>query len=204
MTSEYVWRELRDHAVNLFGDTPGAALEERILVVFRSHPHIVALGIDHVHERKKAGLVTSPWGLLAAHVEKATAPLEDVTVTDERDRDKAVRRAEQWIRAAGKHYDRLDELLDELFGPHGRLRAFDSPDLRQRIARAWRDARPEGQLIDEQAEQRARAHIALCGQQPGAEGRPVTRPPWKLPARTTTAAVDDPEPVAADPEPEPA
>lgn len=185
MSTEYVWRELRDHAIELFGDTPGPTVEERILVVFRTHPQIVAVGIDHVAQRRKQGTVTSPWGLLASHLEKATAPLDDVTATDERDRDKAIRRAEQWMRAAGKHYDSEAEIIDELFGETAALsiRLFDSPELRERMLRLWREVRPEGVKIAEQAEMRARAYAA---------------------ARVAAPAVDDdPEPVPVDPDPEP-
>lgn len=190
MTTEYTWRELRDHAIDVFaGDTPGAALEERILVVFRTHPQIVAVGIDQVAERYRQGKVTSPWAVLATHVEKATAPLDDVTVTDERDRDKAIRRADQWMRAAGKHFDRVEEVLDELFGETAALsvRMFDSPELRERMARLWREVRGEGELITGQAEARARAWQTAR----------------RLAAEATPRRDDDPEPAPVDPDPEP-
>lgn len=206
MTTEYTWRELRDHAIDVFaGDTPGAALEERILVVFRTHPQIVAVGIDQVAERYRQGKVTSPWAVLATHVEKATAPLDDVTATDERDRDKAIHRAEQWMRAAGKHHDSEAEIIDELFGETAALsiRLFDSPDLRERMLRLWREARPEGVKIAEQAEMRARAYVSANGQVMGEHAQPVTRPPWKVPVATRAAVDDDPEPAAVDPDPEP-
>lgn len=59
------------------------------------------------------------------------------------------------MRAAGKHYDRWPEVEEELFGERGLLSAYDSPKLREKMRALWDEARPEGELIEKQAEERA-------------------------------------------------
>lgn len=162
MTTEYVWSDLRQYANELYEDTPGAAIEARILDVFRRHPQIVARGIDHVAEQCRKGTVHSPWAVLAVHVEGATRPLEEATASDTSDRDKTIRRAEQWLRASGKHFDRWAEVAEVLFvtgwSDKGTGLAAWAKDeaLRERMAKLWREVRPEGELVSEQAEERAR------------------------------------------------
>jgi len=177
--SEYPWTEIRLRAIELFHSGPSAALEQRVLDVFRDHPALVVEAVEHVGRRFESGQVRSPWVILAKHVEEAMRPLEDVTATDERDRDKAISRAEQWVRSAGQHFDRDEEILEELFGEFGRLKTWREDDpLKVRMVALWGEVRPRGEAIDEQAEERAKARIAL-------QAKPD----------------DDPEPVLDDPEP---
>ena len=193
MSESYAWTESRLRAIELFSDAPSAALEQRVLDVFLEHPSLVVEAIEHVGRRFERGQVRSPWAVLAKHVEEAVRPLDSPVVSDERDREKAIRRAEAWIRAAGKHFDQVEEILLELFDSRGLLAGFDSPELRERVAGVYREARPEGLLIDEQAEMRARAYRGLSGEVPGANG-PVTPPPWRRPKREPEPSLD-PEPV---------
>lgn len=157
----YVWTDLRNHAIDSFnGETPGAELEQRILTVFTHHPQIVAAGIDYIAAQHAGGTIRSPWAVLAVHVEKATTP-SDVTATDSRDRDKAIRNAEQWIRATGLHIDRQTELLDALydiggFGDKGQTLAPWAADenLRQRMVALWQEARPAAEQLDAELDDR--------------------------------------------------
>lgn len=187
MSAVYEWVETRLRAIELFQDAPSAAQEQRVLDVFREHPALVCESIEHVGRRFESGQVRNPWAILAKHVEEAMAPLEDFTASDERDREKQTRRAEQWIRSAGKHFDRVEEVLEELFGELGRIRAFDSPELRERMARVWREVRPEGELIAEQELERARRYRVLKDRKPD-------------PAQVRRAMAGE-EPVLVDPEP---
>lgn len=184
---EFEWVSTRMRAIELYRDAPSALQEQRILDVFREHPNLVVEAVEHIGRRFANGQVRNPWAILAKHVAEAMRPLEDFTATDERDRDKAIRRAEQWMRAAGKHFDRVEEVLDELFGDTAALnvRMFDSPELRERMARLWREVRGEGALIAEEAEARA-----LAWQ----EAR-------RLAAEAKPGRDLDPEPAAVDPEP---
>jgi hypothetical protein len=160
--SQYAWPELRQHAVRRFHDAPSAAIEQRVIDVFREHPVMVVEAVAHIGARFEAGKIRAPWVVLAQHVEQAVRPLEDVHATDARDRTKQVERASQWMRAAGKHFDSEDELLDALFGDNGQLRQWASDErLRERMRKLWNEVRPEGVLIDEQAEERARAWWAM-------------------------------------------
>jgi hypothetical protein len=161
--SEYAWADLRARAVERFHDTPRAETEQRILDVFRDHPAFVAEAIEHVAARFAAGQIRSPWPVLAVHVEGATRPLENVTASDTADRQRRTEKAEQWLRAAGKHFDSEDEVLDELFDASGGDRHGpllkpwrDEEMFRKRMVVLWRELRPEGVLIEQQAEERGR------------------------------------------------
>lgn len=150
------WRQIRESAIRRFHDAPDGALEQRILDVFREHPALVVEAVAHISARYEAGKIRSPWVILAQHVEQAVTPLENVRASDTRDRGKAIQRAEQWMHAAGKHFDVWAEVEDELLGERGMLHAWanDEP-LRQRTERLWEEVRPEGERIEREAEERA-------------------------------------------------
>lgn len=207
--SEYLWTETRLRAIELFRDGPSAVIEQRVLDVFRDHPSLVAEGIEHIGRRFEAGKIRNPWVILAKHVEEAVRPLEDVHATDERDRVKAVARAEQWIRATGQHFDREEEVLEELFGEFGRLKTWreDEP-LKVRMLALWGEVRPKGELIAKQELERAvqwrsttglrfklerdsQFRAAYLAEHPELEPAPAAEP----------ALEEDPEPVLDDPEP---
>jgi hypothetical protein len=198
------WTETRLRAIELFRDVPSAELEQRVLDVFLEHPHLVIEAVESIGRRFEQGKVNRPWPVLAKHVSEAMKPLEGVA-SDERDRDKAIRRAEQWVKVAGKHFDSGDEVEVELFGDLGILATWrDDEALHERMAQLWAEVRPEGLLIEEQAEERARAYIAANGQVPGERGLPVTRPPWKVPlgeTRIVEPGMEDEPVVELDPEP---
>jgi len=160
--SEYVWTELRAVAIERFRNVPDATLEQRVIDVFREHPALVQEAIEHVARRFESGQVRSPWIVLAKHVSEAMRPLEEVTATDERERAKQIARAEAWIRVAGQHFDREEEILEELFGEFGRLKTWaeDGP-LKVRMIALWGEVRPKGESIQAQAEERASARHKL-------------------------------------------
>jgi hypothetical protein len=197
--SEYLWTDVRLRAIELFHNGPSAAFEQRVLDVFREHPALVVEAIEHVGRRFASGQVRSPWVILAKHVEEAMRPLEDVHVSDQRDQVKAISRAEQWMRAAGKHFDREDEILDALFGDFGRLKTWrDDEPLRQQMVKLWHEVRPEGELIEAQAIERAEHWKATTGLR-----WKLDRDPKFRAAYLTEHPDEDPEPTL-DEEPEPA
>jgi hypothetical protein len=151
----YTWTDLRTHAAERFaGQTPGPELEQRIIDVFQQQPQIVAAAIDYIAERFRAGIVRSPWPVLATHVEQATTT-HDIQATDSTQRNRAIANAEQWIRTAGLHLDRASELEDDLFGDLGRLRAWASDTtLRQRMLTLWDDLRATAVQVERDQEQR--------------------------------------------------
>lgn len=158
--TEFDWLELRERAVELYVDTPSAALEERIVAIFEKRPALVADAIDHVAERFQRGLVRSPWAVLAKHAETLAAGSDRaVKATDESERDEKVARAEAWVKTAGLHFDRPSEIVEELFGDRGPLKtwATDS-DLVARMVELWNEQRPRGEQVEREAEQRGRAY----------------------------------------------
>ena len=114
---EYQWEHLRTHAIRVFGDqAPSANLESDIIDVFTIHPAGVKTAIDYVANQWAQGKVTSPWGLLRSQCQRLIDTSQNTVATDERDRHKAIQAAETWIRNAGIHIDREQEIIDYLFG----------------------------------------------------------------------------------------
>lgn len=160
MTS-YAWSDLREQVIEACGNTPSAEQEQRIIDVFRQHPAAVMQGIEHVLDGHRRGIVRSPWAVLVTHVEKLATAIErtSVAVTDERERDRKVSQARQWMRSAGMHFDREAEIEDELFGERGMLRHW--PELRGEMLTLWREVRPIGEQLDAEAVERGRRDVEL-------------------------------------------
>lgn len=171
----YTWSQLRTQAIELFdGQTPGGQLEHDIVQHFQEHPQAVAAAIKRIGERFAVGTVTSPWGMLRADLNRRMAGGE-VTATDTTDRERAIVRAEQWVKAAGCHFDRASEVEHELFGDarlhpteyaptgemiisssDGLLSAWgDDLVLRQRMIDVWQSERPRGVRAEADLEARA-------------------------------------------------
>jgi hypothetical protein len=149
------WHELYALAVKEFGgDTPGAALEQIIIDHYRQHPQAVANAITKTAANYRNGKVTSPWGVLPNVINQMIeAAAAADTVADHR---KAELAAAQWIRTAGLHHDREDELLDDLFGEQGRLRDHrNNQKLVDRMRELWAEHRPTGIKLDQDELDRA-------------------------------------------------
>lgn len=155
--TEYVWRTLRAHAIETFGgDAPRAELEQRILDIFEQSPALVAKAINKIGHKYKAGLVRSPWAVLIVDIEAASTPGANITVTDTAHRSKKIAAAEQWIRAAGIHYDRETEIQQDLAG--GLLKDYtDDNALFAQMLELWRQERPRGERTETEALERAEA-----------------------------------------------
>jgi len=145
--TEYVWSEVRARAILAFGNqAPGAALEAELLSVFEEAPALVVGTIDAVAAAYKAGKIHSPWAILRARLRDRT-PAAEVIVSDADERERAIARAEVWIRAAGVHVDREPELLAALFEDPGERSAAvlarwtDDQELRAAMLDLWRGVR---------------------------------------------------------------
>lgn len=206
----YHWPNLRTHAIEHFnGQTPGPQLEQDIIDIFEQHPQTVAAAIDRIAARFHAGTITSPWGVLRADLQRATAA-PDVTATDSADRDKRVNRAEQWIRATGIHYDRPSEIEHELFGD-ARIHPTIDPrtgeaivsatpgplapwahdlTLRQRLLQLWETERPRGQQAETDHQARADRWVR---EQAAAHPRPNHQTPSHQPAPPAQTTPPEPD-----------
>lgn len=205
--SEHDWHTTYTDAVQRFGgDTPGAALEQQILDAFQEAPQLVIRAIDKVAAKYTAGRVNSPWGAMKHEIQRATNQPHLIAV-DSTGRDRAIQRAEQWIRAAGIHYDRDSEIMLELFSGSGLLAAYAHVDLIpddtdtgkwkiseptgdialvERMLKVYNDARPTGIQIEEDTTARAEKYRAqqaelraalAKAQEELAAKQPVTVPP---------------------------
>ena len=178
----YDWATIRADAIARFGgDAPRAELEQRIIDVFEKQPQLVVLAIDKIADSYHAGRVRSPWAVLGTHIERAAEPGADIQATDTTDKQKRIQRAEQWIRAAGIHFDREAEILLELFGSESaQLRPYAQVDLIpdtsadpakwklseprgdtaliDRMLHTWGEHRPTGLQLEREAEERADAY----------------------------------------------
>jgi hypothetical protein len=173
------WAELRDHAITAFnGETPHPIAEQAIIDTYEQHPQAVELAVSGTITDFRAGTIRSGWGILRKRCETINAPPTNPTRNTSISREKRIMRAEQWIRTAGIHYDRADELLLELFGSENALLRPDAqidlePDtgptdarwrlsdprgdtqLVDRIVRTWEEHRPTGEKLEADAEHRA-------------------------------------------------
>jgi len=194
----YVWATVRARFVERVGDTPSARQEQTILDAFQQHPTLVVEALDHVATRYEQGAVRAAWPVLAKHVERAVdvAARSGEEVSDSVQRDRAVDRARQWVRAAGLHFDREEEVEDELFGVRGSLRWWGSDaELREELLDEWRRLRPRGVEVEREAEERARAWVATTGAKRRAEIATARR-------RATTVEPrpkEEPEPASTNP-----
>lgn len=174
------WQELRDHAIDLFNETPHPATEQEIIDAYELHPDAIAKAVDSIAVDVQNGTARSGWGVLRARAGSIKAPPSNPDRKSGLDKEKSIARAEQFIRATGVHLDRPDEVLDELFGDGGHLRHYAQVDLERtgpnddnglptwklstvkgdqalatRMLDLWAEHRHVGFTIEREAEQRA-------------------------------------------------
>ena len=164
------WQTLRNQFMrHIGGDPPGAALEDQLIQMYTDHPEALERSIEKITLAFKAGKIRSPWGALKAEAEKAVDTARNPTHSQATRRSSAVQRAEQWMRNAGMHHDTEAELLDELYGERGRLR--EHPETQDRMLALWRELRPVGEQLDQDAIDRGHRYIeqktALAQLKPG-------------------------------------
>ena len=136
------WEDLVLETAERFGGTfPHPDTSADIATVHQRAPNAVQRAIDEVAADYAKGTISSPWGILRSRVSKITADVQ-AKATSANSREKAIQRAEQWLKTAGLHYDRESEILDELFNERGMLHPHDTPELRQRITDLWLEQRP--------------------------------------------------------------
>ena len=154
---EFIWHDTRDAAIEaLDGRWPSPEDEEQIVQAFASDPRRVIAEINSVAESFSRGEVRSPWGLIRSRVVRRSTRV--VVVEASQAKAAAVARAEQWIRTAGLHFDRQEEVHSELFDEGRQLHAYaDDEELADRLLALWRDVRPRGEQVEAEAVRRAAA-----------------------------------------------
>lgn len=136
----YTWSEWRDKACRWYGETPNPTTEAAIVEVFKTRPAAVVAELQLVADALRAGKVRSGWAVASTRI--AALASSDTVATDETEERQALAAARAWVRNVGHAYDRESEVVDELFGPYGRLRQW--PDLRERVLEEWRNHVGEG------------------------------------------------------------
>jgi hypothetical protein len=152
------WAELKHTAIEAFnGELPNALTEQEIVTAFEQEPEAVLVALHAVIEAFKAGKCRSGWAVWKSRIQTVTST-PDVTV-ETSNRPKLVKLAEAWIRQAGGHLDRAEELQDALFGHHGSLKAWaDDQILVDRMVALWYEQRPRFVTTELEAEKRQREH----------------------------------------------
>lgn len=153
--TEIIWRDLYDQAVQAFGGTtPGQQLETQILQHFTRHPAAVQAAIHKLADRYAQGKIHTPWPLVLTELQREDTR-DHITATIDRERDQATHLAEIYITNAGLYIPTEADVLDDTFGPHGRLRQWaDDQALRDRIVDHWSNQHDRA----ERSETAARAH----------------------------------------------
>jgi hypothetical protein len=209
------WADLRNYLIDQFNEAPHPATEQDIIDAFENHPDQVIDAAQQVAHDVKAGTARSGWGVLRARANRIRTPIANPTRDASVDREKRVMRAEQWLRAAGLLFDTEREILDELFGSTGILRAYAQIEqiqvgtnerghpiwglsepkgdlaLVQRMLDTWRMVRPAGQDLERAARERA----AMWKQKnPKTQGRNADNPPQADNPTITAATGPEPHP----------
>jgi hypothetical protein len=154
----YEWTNIREKAIVGFGGQyPPGALESIIVEAFERDPVAVLGAVDRTAERYAQGKVNSPWHYLAKQAGQILEAAPATTATDTGSRERLVACADAWVRNAGVHYDRAEEVDAELFEDGGILRGFAEDELlRRRFAQLWAEQRPKGERSDAEHEERMR------------------------------------------------
>jgi hypothetical protein len=156
--TEYTWAQVRNHAIELFGETPGTELEADLLKHFGDQPAHFANLVDTIGKQVSAGKVRSGFAVLRTQLDK---PPPNVRATDDQERIRQIRLVETWLNHTGGYIDHQDELIDEVFGPRGRLYLWDDDQtLRDRIIAHWLEQRPRFVQTEQDAEERMAVNAA--------------------------------------------
>jgi len=149
------WDDTYRHAVDRFGGQhPGFETENRIADHYITRPAAVEQAITKIADRYDRGKIHSPWPLVLKEIEHA-AERETITPAND-DRERHIRLAETYIRNAAIYCPTETELVDEIFGDHGRLKPWAADDaLRDRILELYRTDHPRA--LTAEADARARA-----------------------------------------------
>jgi hypothetical protein len=93
------------------------------------------------------------WGLRSGRLPEQDARADG--------RSHQVVQAEHWVANVGLFFDSEDELLDELFGRHGLLRAHgEDTELQKRMISLWAGLRPRGEEVEQASRERASRNAA--------------------------------------------
>jgi len=153
---DQTWADTYAEALASFGGTPlGKELENELVEIFEARPEAVRLAITDIAGGYQAGRIRSPWGALRAELARQEARTK-VVVSGNAERDKRIQQAEQYMRAAGLYLASEAEVLDDLFGDGGRLRAWkDDDELVARMLELWRSLQPAAERVEAEALERA-------------------------------------------------
>lgn len=162
------WAAVRADAVTRFGQKlPRREDEAAIIEVFQELPELVMRSIDDVAQAYDAGKVRSPWAVLTSRMKGAVTD-SDVVADTGMALDKLKTLARARIEQVLFHYDREQDVLEELFGAQavmGPIRRrlnrddpllqehFADEGLREWVLGLWREHRPRGEAIEQ-------AHVA--------------------------------------------
>lgn len=174
------WANLRARAIDAFdGELPNAQTEQTIIDAYEQHPEAVKKTLAQVATDYAKGTIRTGWGVTKNRAERILAPPSNPSAKTGIDRERTIARAEAWVKTTGVHFDRTDELLEDLFGDRGPLHdyaqiertetgrntdghpiyaltpAAGDTELTERMCHLWAEHRHKGLEIERDAEQRA-------------------------------------------------
>ena len=133
------WGDVLRWLVELFADErPFNAVERVVRDEWHARPAQVEAEAQRIAALKEEGAVRSAWAVLRTQLESNST--QPAAVADPAaEQAAAVRRAETWLAAAGHYVPTEAEIMDELFGDRGRLRLWDTRELRAQMVETWRE-----------------------------------------------------------------
>ena len=167
------WAELRTHYLDVYGDTPRAETESRIINAYELHPAQVERALAAAAVDLEAGTIRSGWAIVAKRCETLTSPPSNPSRAGGATREKAIARANQWLHNAGCYHDETEailhlcdtngllssyaqaELINDGPGTPARLQTTGDPTVIAHIRAQHTLERPRGLAADTAAEARA-------------------------------------------------
>jgi hypothetical protein len=197
------YHDLIDHLTEAFGTAPSNALTTELADLHARHPAVTRAKAREAADAHAAGRIHSPWGFLQAEMRRHDTAREARPQAADRERDHEIGLAEAWIRNAGLFTPSTEELLDELFGTHGRLKAWaDDHELRARMTDTWQANQARATATIEAAHARAetwKAHRRAIGEAKLEHAATTAEPTPHQPKPTPTP---ESQPQSAQPQPE--
>ena len=179
--TETTWAELYTHAITRFDNQrPTTLLEQVIVQHFERHPAEVRAAIDKTAARFAAGKIHSPWPIVKSELDNVDKR-HTIRASEDTERTEATQLAEHYTHNAALYCPTLDEYLDEIFGPNGRLKPWaNDQQLRDRMAALYHHHRPRAEQAEHDAQ--ARAANWRTTHHHGTTHEPTTAPPSSPPA----------------------
>lgn len=162
MSEALIWGDARESIEHSFaGQVPYDEHDEQLVMnAWQRNPHRVMAEVERLAAKQQRGEITFPWRVLSKIAPSIISRVDQNARADvDAEKARAQRRSLSWVRNAGLHFDRWQDVFDEVFGERGNLRLWREDEaVVQAVRDCWEEVRPEGVRLQEEVELRAHRH----------------------------------------------